>query len=262
MYDPMIRTAERPCRPFPAARWMALLLAVVAMGCPVAFGGDQPVFRKTLRGLPGVGVRVERIPLEAEQAGLARRQVQTEVEQRLREHGIRVLTPPEVLSAFGRPALAVTIQITSAEHRPQELSGVHITVAVKQQVLLERHTAMPAVEAAIWEVAALGVVGQDAWPRVREDVATLVDRFIQAYRSVNPAPAARTESPQPSQPPSRGALIRQAQERLAEKGFDPGPITGQRSAKTQDALRRFQRAQGLSPTGALDEHTRQALGMD
>jgi hypothetical protein len=179
-----------------------IILAVLAMGCPVAFGGDQPVFRKTLRGLSGVGVRVERLPPEAEQAGMTRRQVQTEVEQRLREGGIRVLTPPELLSAFGRPALAVTIQITPTEHGPWELYGVHITVALTQQVLLERNMTMPAVEAATWEVVALGVVGRDAWPRVREDVAALVDRFIHAYRAVNPAPASPTKSRQPSQPPA------------------------------------------------------------
>jgi hypothetical protein len=181
--------------------WMSLILAMVAMGGPVALGSEQPVFRKTLRGLSGVGVRVERLPAEAEQAGMTRRQVQTEVEQRLREGGIRVLTPPELLSAFGRPALAVTIQITPAAHGPQELYGVHITVALTQQVLLERNMAMPAVEAATWEVVALGMVGRDAWPRVREDVATLVDRFIHAYHAVNPAPAPPTKSRQ-SSPPS------------------------------------------------------------
>ena len=266
MRYPMISTAKRPCRPFPAehrgAHWMSLILAVVAMGCPVAFGVDQPVSRKTLRGLPGVGVLVERIHPEAEQAGITRRQVQTEVEQRLREQGIRVLAQPEVLRAFGRPSLAVNIQITSAENVPKELYVVHITVALKQHVLLERNTAMPAVEAATWEVAILGMVGRDAFQRVREDVANLVDRFIQAYRSVNPEPAAQTESRQPSRPPSRGSPIRQAQERLDEKGFDPGPINGQMGAKTQDALRQFQRAQGLSPTGELGERTRKALGMD
>ena len=155
-----------------------ILLAVLALGCPVAFGGEQPVSGKTLRGLSGVGVRVERMPPEAEQAGMTRRQVQTEVEQRLREGGIRVLTP-ELLSAFGRPVLAVTIQLTPAEHGPRELYGVHITVALKQQVLLERNMTLPAVEAATWEVVALGAVGQEAWPRAREDVA----RFCQVIEA-------------------------------------------------------------------------------
>jgi hypothetical protein len=266
MRYPMTSAAERPCRPFPAerpsARWMSLILAMAAMSCPVAFGDDQPVFRKTLRGLPGVGVFVERIHPEAEQAGITRRQVQTEVAQRLREQGILVLTQPEVRSSFGRPSLAVNIQIASAENVPGEQYVVHITVALKQHVLLERNTTMPAFEAATWEVAVLGVVGRDAFQRVREDVANLVDRFIQAYRSVNPEPGARMKSSQPSRPPSRAFLIRQAQERLAEKGFDPGPINGQMGAKTQDALRRFQEGQGLSPTGEFDERTRKALGMD
>jgi Putative peptidoglycan binding domain len=266
MCHPMIGIAERPCRPLPAARravcCMSLLLAMVAMGCPVAFGVDHPRFRKTLRGLSGVWVLVERLHPEAEQADITRRQVQTEVEQRLREGGIRVLSQPEMLSAFGRPALAVNIQIMPAENGPRELYVVHITVALKQQVLLERNMAMPAVEAATWEAAALGVVGRDAWPRVREDIATLVDRFIHEYRSVNPEPAARPESRQPSRPPSRRAPIRQAQERLAEQGFDPGPINGQMGAKTQAALRQFQRAQGLALTGELDERTRKALGME
>jgi localization factor PodJL len=138
---------------------------------------------------------------------------------------------------------------------------VYLEVAMKQQVLLERNTALPAVEATTWEVASLSV-GPDAFQRVQEDVAALVDRFIDAYQSVNPEPAARA-GPRPStQSPARGAPIRQAQERLAGQGFDPGPINGQMGAKTQDALRQFQRAQGLAPTGELDERTRKALGMD
>jgi hypothetical protein len=64
---------------------------------------------------------------------------------------------------------------------------------------------MPAVEADTWEVAALEVVGQDAWPQVREAVATLVDRFIQAYRAVNPEPAARPEPRRPSRDPASPA---------------------------------------------------------
>jgi Putative peptidoglycan binding domain len=239
-----------------------ILLAVLALGGPGAFGGDQPVFRKTLRGLSGVGVRVERLPPEAEQAGMTRRQVQTEVEQRLREGGIRVLTPPELLSAFGCPALAVTIQLAPAAHESRELYGVHITVALTQQVLLERNMTMPAVEAATWEVVALGVVGRDAWPRVREDVAALVDRFIHAYRAVNPAPAARTESRQSSPPAPRAALIRQAQERLAAQGFNPGIPDGQMGATTQAAIRQFQRAHGLPTTGDLDDATQRALGVE
>jgi hypothetical protein len=74
-----------------------ILLAVLALGCPAAFGGEPPGLGRTLRGLSGVGVRVERLPPEAEQAGMTCRQVQAEIEQCLRGGGIRVLTPPELL---------------------------------------------------------------------------------------------------------------------------------------------------------------------
>ena len=158
--------------------------------------------------------------------------MRTDVEQRLREGGIRVLTPPELLSAFGLPTLAATLRLRPAEPRPRALSGVHVSVALKQRVLPERNMAMPAVEAATWEAAVLGVVGPDAGPRVREDIATLVDRFVQAYRAVNPTPAAPTP-PHPSDRPVPGAaLIRQAQERLAAQGFHPGLPDGQMGAAT------------------------------
>jgi hypothetical protein len=52
------------------------------------------------------------------------------------------------------------------------------------------------------------------------------------------------------------------QERLADKGFNPGPLDGQMGEKTQVALRQFQRTHGLPPTGGLDEATRIALGLE
>jgi Putative peptidoglycan binding domain len=53
--------------------------------------------------------------------------------------------------------------------------------------------------------------------------------------------------------------IGQAQDRLKEVGFDPGPLDGVLGPRTREALRRYQASQGLPATGALDEATRQAL---
>jgi hypothetical protein len=52
------------------------------------------------------------------------------------------------------------------------------------------------------------------------------------------------------------------QERLADKGFNPGPLDGQMDEKTQVALRQFQHTHRLPPTGGLDEATRSALGLE
>lgn len=56
-------------------------------------------------------------------------------------------------------------------------------------------------------------------------------------------------------------VVRQAQERLKIAGFDPGPVDGMLDARTQAALRQYQRQQGLPVTGALDAATRKALAI-
>jgi TolA-binding protein len=53
--------------------------------------------------------------------------------------------------------------------------------------------------------------------------------------------------------------VRQAQERLKEAGFDPGPIDGLLGKQTKEALREYQKAHGLPQTGQLDASTRDSL---
>lgn len=45
------------------------------------------------------------------------------------------------------------------------------------------------------------------------------------------------------------------EKRLAGLGFDPGAVDGQFTAQTRRAIRRFQRASGLPPTGYLNQQT-------
>ena len=53
--------------------------------------------------------------------------------------------------------------------------------------------------------------------------------------------------------------VRQAQERLKDAGFNPGPVDGQLGAQTKSAIKEYQRAHGLPQTGQLDEDTRELL---
>jgi peptidoglycan hydrolase-like protein with peptidoglycan-binding domain len=72
-------------------------------------------------------------------------------------------------------------------------------------------------------------------------------------------------SPRMEQPGQRGQAevhsgdVRQAQERLKDAGFNPGPMDGQLGAQTKEALREYQKAHGLPQTGQLDELTREFL---
>src|SRR5262249_44440195 len=74
-----------------------------------------------------------------------------------------------------------------------------------------------------------------------------------------PAPALLPAPPAgPVSSPSQ-ALIRQVQERLQVAGFTPGAIDGALGPQTRNALRSFQNAKGLPPSGELDEKTLEAL---
>ena len=55
--------------------------------------------------------------------------------------------------------------------------------------------------------------------------------------------------------------IKRAQEALKARGHDPGAISGRMHAKTQEALRQFQKANNLTPTGVLDKKTADKLGV-
>jgi hypothetical protein len=55
--------------------------------------------------------------------------------------------------------------------------------------------------------------------------------------------------------------VKQAQQALKEKGYDPGPIDGVMGARTKEAIKSFQSASNLQVTGSLDAETSQQLGI-
>jgi len=56
--------------------------------------------------------------------------------------------------------------------------------------------------------------------------------------------------------------IRQVQEALKDQGHDPGPIDGVMGSQTSQALKEFQKANGLKQTGSLDAETKQKLKIE
>jgi len=58
-----------------------------------------------------------------------------------------------------------------------------------------------------------------------------------------------------------GNDIRNAQEALSARGHNPGSMSGQMDAQTQQAIRDFQKANNLPVTGVLDQRTAQQLGV-
>ena len=60
---------------------------------------------------------------------------------------------------------------------------------------------------------------------------------------------------------SSGPLVKQLQERLKEKGFNPGGVDGVFGLGTKAAVREFQKVNGLQPDGVVGQRTWNALGI-
>ena len=155
---------------------MFLLLAASA-----ATAGDDEFSRPSLKGLKGVYVLVEPLEAEVERDGLNQTSIQTDVELRLRQAGIKVLTEAERLAAPGTPFLYVLVNAKSGS--PYAFS---INVELCQDVRLDRDPSMQISGATTWSVTAVGTVGRNNLRDIRDMVKDYVDRFINAYLSVNP----------------------------------------------------------------------------
>ena len=57
------------------------------------------------------------------------------------------------------------------------------------------------------------------------------------------------------------AIVRSVQQSLNQKGYDAGAVDGRWGPNTETALRQFQEANRLAPTGNLDQQTLSALGV-
>ena len=83
---------------------LVLPLCWPAMG--LYFTADK---RDTLRGLTDVSVLVEYLPDEIEREGLSREHLKRDIEVRLRQAGLRVLTILEIANSPGAPYLYVAV---------------------------------------------------------------------------------------------------------------------------------------------------------
>jgi peptidoglycan hydrolase-like protein with peptidoglycan-binding domain len=89
-----------------------------------------------------------------------------------------------------------------------------------------------------------------------------------AYAQQDQDPAAEP-SDKVTQPQGQGKrmqmdeeTVRQVQQQLNDKGHDAGPVDGIFGKRTRKALKDFQKAEGMQPTGKLDRETMAALGIE
>lgn len=179
-----LSTRKKRRRLFGAALWAAeveemtrlsRLVMVLLVAANAATAVDAGFSRASLKGLKGVQVLVEPLQTEVEQGGLNKASIQTDVELKLRQAGITVLTEE------GTPYLYIDVNTSSGS-----LYAYFVGVKLCQTVRLDRDPSIQVLLATTWDVGEVGTVGRVNLRSIRDRIKDLVDMFINAYLSVNP----------------------------------------------------------------------------
>ena len=144
-----------------------------------AFATDDKWSRNSLRGIKGVIALVEDLAPDIEGNGLTRAQIQSDVEAKLQKAKIKILSREEGGNVKGRPRLYV--YINTLEQRETGMYPYNIEIELIQDVYLSRDS-MISSYCATWSVDMLGIGYID---NIKDDINKLVDRFVNAYLSVN-----------------------------------------------------------------------------
>jgi hypothetical protein len=139
--------------------------------------------RDTLRGLKEISVLVEYLPDDVEREGLNREHLQRDIEVRLRQAGLHVLTISEVANLPGAPYLYVAVYPIIGTSINVNTYAVALTL--KQLVQLSRN---PSTElfATTWEGPIhLSSLSDSRVLDIRSRIFDAVGRFIVDYRDVN-----------------------------------------------------------------------------
>lgn len=142
---------------------------------------EEQLARETLRGLPGVAVMIEDLAPMAEQKGLSKVQLRTDVERALSQAEIRVLSEEERQSTPGNPMLSVRVTIFHIG----TVYCLHIEVSVKQMMTLKRAPNLDRL-ATTWQTRVMGASAVFDVAGLHGVVLGKVGEFIAAYRAVNP----------------------------------------------------------------------------
>ncbi len=155
------------------------LLFLTASSLPTipAWGDDSPETRATLRGIKAVAVFVTGITPDAERDGLAKVQVQSDIELRLRKAGL-VVDPSAVV------CLCISLNLFIHQQDPSTYAFT-VIVPVLQWARLLRDSSITAL-ATTWSVNFTGTVGRQKLGDLRSKVGDAIVIFINAYLEQNP----------------------------------------------------------------------------
>jgi hypothetical protein len=153
------------------------------------FFDKAPQSRESLKGIQGFYVMAD-IGKVFEEIGLFGETIRTDAELKLRQAGIRVFALEETKAIPGNPAFYIYLMgLKQSDIRSFPLYLFRIDVYALQNARLERNNASYGW-APTWSEDYIGMRGSDnpdvVSKHIRDVTKDLIDRFINAYLSVNP----------------------------------------------------------------------------
>ena len=144
-----------------------------------------------LKGLEGVEVLVEEVKPELENYNLTAIEIQKDVENKLREAEIKILSKEEneKIHPLRKPYLYVKINSRKLPWK-REVIAYTVEIALKQLVTLPAQ-AKPARKpfyAPTWYKNIVGAATPKDFGEIREGVNQIMEKFIKAYQTANPKP--------------------------------------------------------------------------
>lgn len=140
--------------------------------------------KESLRGVPGVRVFVSDFNNNSVNLGLSMEQLQTDVELRLRQSGIKVFSEKEIKEIVGYPMLTVYLMTM-----PSSIEGwrrVDIDLRFFQMAVTEIKP-KTRVMATTWDSAIFHVAPEkEVVKKIRDNTRDEVDKFCNDFLSVNP----------------------------------------------------------------------------
>jgi len=162
---------------------MLFIMMVIGVESPLlAVNGKSN--QATLKGIKGFGVLVENLSPIVEKGGVTKSQLQIEVEFKLREAGIKVLSREECLQAPGEPYLYINININTSKTE-SDIYPYSIDAMFIQKVSLLRNPGQTSYSVT-WSTGGVGSINKDLLSHLRNVVGDILDVFIKAYLTENP----------------------------------------------------------------------------
>jgi len=177
---------------------MAILLSLAMIGSvkwnfgpppPILKPAEKPEIqyitkqRDVLKGLEGIYVVVYTPNPELDKYGLTKQIIQTDVELRLRQYGISVLTEEQWQKTLGSPILYVKINSAINKEFGWVAIGIHVDL-IEGTFLARKSTTC--CSSTTWGLSNVWLGGTNDVKMAREGLTSIVDVFINDHLAANP----------------------------------------------------------------------------